>query len=71
MILLVSLIVLKELTKVYSNWVKYETSYMSDEKKLVVEMMERLKLHLKDKSVPIVTYAELKKEKEESKRKIR
>lgn len=53
---------LKQLTEMYSNWLKHETYYMSEEKEMVVEMMNRLNAHLEDKNIPISTYAEIKEE---------
>lgn len=54
--------VLKQLREMYSNWQKYETYYMSEEKQMVVEMMNRLNAHFEDNNIPIATYAEIKKE---------
>jgi len=55
------------LDKKYTDWCKYETRYMNEEKQMVVDMMTRVDEHMKDKTVPILTYAEIKKEKENAK----
>lgn len=59
---------LKKLSEMYSNWLKYETYYMDEEKEMVVEMMNRLSAHLEDKNIPISTYAEIKEEFSETKK---
>lgn len=51
-----------QLNEMYADWLKYETSYMSDDKQLIVAMMERLNEHLQNKNVPIATFPEIKKE---------
>lgn len=53
---------LKRLSEMYSNWVEYETKYMSEEKEMVVEMMNRFNTHLNDINKPIATYAEIRQE---------
>lgn len=54
--------VLQVLEEKYTNWLKYETNYMSEEKKLIIEMMDKLKAHIEDNSVPISLYYELSQE---------
>lgn len=54
--------VLKELSEMYSKWLKYETYHMSEEKKIVIEMMNRLNEHFEDQNIPISTYYEIRNE---------
>lgn len=53
---------IKRLKEKYEEWQKYETYYMSEEKQIVVEMINRLNMHMKDKTIPIATYIEIKEE---------
>lgn len=58
---------IKKLSEMYSDWFKSEASFMSEEKQLVVEMINRLNAHLEDKSIPFSTYYEIKEEFSEQK----
>ena len=51
-----------KINEMYADWVKYETRYMTEEKEAVVEMMRILQEHLKNRSVPIATYPEVRQQ---------
>jgi len=56
-----------QLNEMYQTWLKYETHYMSDEKQMIIEMMNRLNEHLQNRNVPISTFPEIKQEFESKK----
>ena len=54
---------LKRLNNKYSEWTQNEIKgNISEEQQMVIEMMNRLRAHLQDKSIPISTYAEIREE---------
>ena len=54
---------LEQLKEKYSKWSQNEINgYVSPQQKIVIEMMNRFTEHLKDKNIPISTYAEIKAE---------
>lgn len=59
---------LTELNQLYSEWLQYETRYLSPEKEMVMEMIDRLNKHFENPALPIATYAEIKYEREQAKK---
>lgn len=58
---------ISELRQMYSDWFKYETRYLTPEKEIVMEMIDRLNKHFADPSLPVTTYAEIKQERDQAK----
>lgn len=54
-----------QLQEKYAFWFEHETRWMSDEKKVIIEMMNRLNEHLANQNIPIATFVEMRKEMQE------
>ncbi len=53
---------LQKLKQMYSQWLAFEGKFLTKDKELVIEMMNRFNTHLENPTIPITTFAEIKAE---------